>query len=99
MPVDQQSLEEPDVKVVRCGPSQYRKAVVDVGGMDFGMGRTHRMVDDEEWGEESYDDPDVEVTFEGDSFVHHMYVPSVFHKFIVGTRGVTKQRLEIDSGA
>merc|ERR1719359_405791 len=39
------------------------------------------------------------MTYEGDEWVLKIPMPAVFHKFIIGSRGSTKSRLEMDSGA
>ena len=52
--------------------------------------------------EEEADEPrelDAQMTYEGDEWVLRLSIPAVFHRFIVGTRGANKQRMEMESGA
>lgn len=90
-----QDIEDPQFEVVKIGPCCYRKLVVPEN-LNFKGGDVYDDWDEDEEGPRELDD---QMVFEGDEWTLKIPVPAVFHKFIIGTRGQMKSRLELESGA
>jgi len=91
-----QDIDDPQFEIVKIGPCSYRKLKIpDNLNFKTEAGRWNDEGEDE-WEERELDS---QMTYEGDEWVLKIPMPAVFHKFIIGSRGSTKSRLEMDSGA
>lgn len=90
-----QDIEDPQFDIVKIGQSHYRKLVIPKD-LKFNA-PVDRYDEDDDFDEPT--DLDDQLTYEGDEWVLELNIPGIFHKFICGTRGRTKQKIEFDSGA
>jgi len=91
-----QDIEDPKFEIVKIGPCSYRKLVIPEN-LNFKCGPNNWEGEDEYEYEER--ELDSQMVYEGDEWVLKISIPAVFHKFIIGSRGATKSRLEMESGA
>eukprot|EP00448_Togula_jolla_P000307 CAMPEP_0170612318 /NCGR_PEP_ID=MMETSP0224-20130122/23660_1 /TAXON_ID=285029 /ORGANISM="Togula jolla, Strain CCCM 725" /LENGTH=370 /DNA_ID=CAMNT_0010937815 /DNA_START=46 /DNA_END=1158 /DNA_ORIENTATION=- len=92
-----QDIEDPKFEILKIGPCAYRKLIVPDALKFKCDGNNYRYEDEEEDEEER--ELDDQMTYEGDEWVLRLPIVAVFHRFIVGSRARTKQRIELESGA
>eukprot|EP00928_Gymnodinium_smaydae_P041294 TRINITY_DN27962_c0_g1_i1.p1 TRINITY_DN27962_c0_g1~~TRINITY_DN27962_c0_g1_i1.p1 ORF type:complete len:393 (-),score=102.08 TRINITY_DN27962_c0_g1_i1:401-1519(-) len=91
-----QDIDDPKFEIKKIGPSFYRKLIIPTD-LKFKCEENARYMDEEE--EEIERELDSQMTYEGDVWVLKLPIAAVFHKFIVGSRAKTKQKIEMESGA
>lgn len=90
-----QDIEDPKFEIKKIGPTCYRKLIIPAN-LNFKVGARYQ---EEEWDEGEGGELDDQMAYEGDEWVLKLPVPAVYHKFIIGSRGAMKSRLEMESGA
>eukprot|EP00927_Polykrikos_kofoidii_P014973 TRINITY_DN16633_c0_g1_i1.p1 TRINITY_DN16633_c0_g1~~TRINITY_DN16633_c0_g1_i1.p1 ORF type:complete len:437 (+),score=82.86 TRINITY_DN16633_c0_g1_i1:91-1311(+) len=88
-----QDIEDPKFEIIRIGPCHYRKLVIPED-LHF---QCEAAREDEEEDEEARELDD-QMVYEGDEWMLRLPVAAVFHRFIVGSKGANKQRIEMESG-
>lgn len=91
-----QDIEDPQFEIIKIGPCSYRKLVIPEGLNFKCEARGHWEDEDDEDGERELDS---QMTYEGDEWVLRVPIPAAFHRFIIGTGGKNKSRLEMESGS
>mmetsp|Transcript_146312 Transcript_146312/g.272386 ORF Transcript_146312/g.272386 Transcript_146312/m.272386 type:complete len:372 (+) Transcript_146312:137-1252(+) len=91
-----QDIEDPKFEILKIGACSYRKLVMNEN-INFKCEEGRWLDDDEGWEEPR--ELDDQMVYEGDSWVLKVSIPAVFHRFIVGSKGRTKQQIEMESGA
>lgn len=86
-------IEDPSFIVKKIGGGYYRKLIVPEK-MPFKQNLHYDVYEEEEVRE-----LDDQMTYEGDEWSLKLPIQAVFHKFICGSRGKNKQKLEMESGA
>jgi len=91
-----QDIKDPEFEILKIGPCSYRKLIIPTD-INFKCEANPNQEDEEE----DYEDRelDSQMTYEGDAWVLKMTMAAVFHKFIIGSKGSMKSRLEMESGA
>lgn len=91
-----QDIQDPKFEVVKIGHGFYRKLIIPAN-LNFQC--ESRRYQEEEEEDEEVRELDDQMEYKGDEWELRVPIAAVFHRFIVGSRARTKQKLEMESGA